>query len=681
MSNALDVIEPPKSEPPKSGLGAASHQSDLRVTLVGNPNVGKTSLFNRLTGLRATTANFPGTTVEHRRGKIRLNDQPATLIDLPGLYSLDAVTPDERVAAQTLEGALPGQRVPDAVLVVIDATNLERNLFLLGQVLDKQLPTIVALNMIDTADRQGLRIQLAKLREELSCPVVAVSARTGQGIPELIAVLENVLTTPAGAIPTAVRTLEKCSSCEYAARYDWAESVAAGTVSGDGMAHGQRTEAIDRWMTHRVWGLVAFGAVMLLTFVLIFWIAQYPMDMIDGFFALAGETVGTWLPAGDFRSFVTDGVVAGVGGMLIFLPQICILFFMLALLEGSGYLARAAFVMDRLMRRVGLPGKAFVPMLSAHACAIPAIMASRVIEDRRDRLATILVAPLMSCSARVPVYAMLVALLFPHDPVKASLLFAAAYLLGIATALVMAFVFKKTLLRGNPRPLVIELPPYRLPSLRNALLMTYDRSSVFVKNAGTTILCISLIMWALATYPKTSLEELPAKTQAEIAALQTAGDDGAADALLAQSQLRHSFAGQIGRGLEPVFAPLGFDWKVSVGVVSSFAAREVIVSTLAVLFGVGDDFDNTAEDGESNSLYHRLQSSTHPDGRPVFTAAACLSLLVFYVLAMQCLPTQAITRRETGTWKWPLLQLGYMTALAYVAALVTYQSALAAGLG
>lgn len=655
---------------------ASDSASDFSIALVGNPNAGKTTLFNRLTGLRASTANFPGTTVEHRRAKIQLGDRTATLIDLPGLYSLEAVTPDEQVAKQVLEGELQGLRAPDVVLVVADVTNLERNLFLVGQVLELQRPTVVALTMFDAADRQGLRVEIANLREELHCPVVGISAKTGQGIPELMAAVEQVAKQETSSLPLLSHNPANCNNCQYAARYDWAESIAAASVSGDAEAYGRRTEAIDSVLTHRLWGLVAFASVMLVTFLLIFWIAQYPMEMIDGFFALAAETVGTWIPDGDFNSFITDGVVAGVGGTLIFLPQICVLFFMLALLEDSGYLARAAFVMDRLMYRVGLPGKAFVPLLSAHACAIPAIMATRVIEDRRDRLATMLVAPLMSCSARVPVYAMVAALLFPEEPGKAALLFTAAYVLGIVAALVMAFVFKKTLLPGKTKPLVIELPHYRMPSLRNALLVTYDRAAVFVKNAGTTILVISLVLWALATYPKTALENMSPEVQSQIADLEAAGETDAADQLLSKAQLENSFVGRIGSAIEPVFEPLGFDWKISVGVVTSFAAREVVVSTLAVLFGVGEE----AIEEDENSLYSRLRTSTRSDGSLLFTTATSLSMLVFYVLAMQCLPTQAITRRETGGWKWPLVQLGYMTVLAYVAALVTYQSAQMLGL-
>jgi ferrous iron transport protein B len=362
--------------------------------------------------------------------------------------------------------------------------------------------------------------------------------------------------------------------------------------------------------------------------------------------------------------------------MLVFLPQICLLFFVLALLEDSGYMARAAFVMDRLMHRVGLPGKAFVPLLSAHACAIPAIMSTRVIEDRRDRLATIMVIPLMSCSARVPVYVMVTALMFPNAPVYAALLFMSAYVLGIVAALFMAWVFKKTLLKGPTRPLVIELPNYRRPSLRNALLLTYDRAAAFVKTAGTTILVISLVLWALATYPKTSIEQMPADAQTRIAEFQADGDETSTANLISQTELEHSFAGRLGRAIEPVFAPLGLDWKMSVGVLTSFAAREVVVSTLGVLYGLGAE----AADESPQSLIESIRSSRRTDGSPVFTTATCLSLLVFYVLAMQCLPTQAIARRETGSWKWPLLQLAYMSVLAYTSALVTYQVASAAGL-
>jgi ferrous iron transport protein B len=594
------------------------------------------------------------------------------LIDLPGMYSLEAVTPDERAALDALDGRLAGEPAPDAVLLVLDATNLERNLPLAIETLGRGLPTLAALNMSDLAERLGLRLDLKELSARLGCPVVRVSARTGDGLDELGQALRALVERrPLPQLDAAACACTSCSGCNYASRFDWAARVREASVAGDLDAPSRVSDALDRVLTHNVGGLAVFALAMLATFMAIFSLAAVPMDLLDGLFGWAGESVGRWLPEGDFKSLVVDGLIGGVGGILVFLPQICLLFFLLALLEDSGYMARAALVMDRLMQRVGLPGKAFVPLLSAHACAIPAIMATRVIEDRRDRLATILVAPLMSCSARVPVYVMVMALLFPNDPLKASLLFAGAYLLGIVAALGAAWVLKRTILRGESRPLVIELPNYRVPSLRNALATTVDRAWMFLQDAGTTILVISVVLWAMATYPKTGVEDLSEPDRARLTALQGAGDDAGAERLMARASLENSLAGRLGRFAQPVFDPLGFDWQTTVGVGTSFAAREVIVSTMAVLYGLGAD---GADDGV-NSLLASLGASKHSDGSPVFTTATCLSLLVFYVLAMQCLPTQAVTRRETGSWRWPLLQLGYMTALAYVAALITYQTA------
>lgn len=636
---------------PSQGSGTQT----LTVALVGNPNAGKTTLFNKLTGLRAKTANFPGTTVEHRRGRAKISglDRPVTLLDLPGLYSLDAVTSEEKVARDALLGRVKGLDKPSAVLLLLDATNLERNLFLAGQTVELGLPTVVALNQVDAAEAAGMEVDADKLSKELGCPVIPTVARRGDGLVELRAALARVINENVPpAVTEVLSACGSCGGCPFGARYDWAEDVGRRVATAPRESHGQTTERIDRILTHRVFGVVAFAAVMLTVFWMIFAIAQYPMEWIDMLFGEARDVVASVLPAGDLQSLIADGVILGVGGMLVFLPQICILFFFLSLLEDSGYMARAALVMDRLMHRVGLPGKAFVPLLSAHACAIPAIMSTRVIDDKRDRLITILIAPLMTCSARVPVYALVVSLLFATEPMMASLTFAGAYALGILMAMTMAFVFRRTILRGETRPLVIELPNYRRPSLKNALRLTLDRALLFIKKAGTIILLLSIGLWVLATYPKT---EVPADVSETTAA---------------EIQYEGSFAGMIGRTIEPVFRPLGFDDKISIGVFASFAAREVIVSTLGVLYGVGEDV--TESDA---GFLNALRSAERADGTPVFTTATCLSLLVFYVLAMQCLPTQAVTRRETGGWKWPLFQLGYMTALAYSMALVTYQIA------
>jgi len=704
------------------------------VLLVGNPNSGKTTLFNKLTGLRAKTANYPGITVDIREADLWMRDESIKLIDLPGLYSLDALTPEERVAESALRGTLGGAEKPDAVVLVLDGTALERNLFLAGQVLEMDVPTIVVVNLLDAARHAGIKTDYQKLSQELNAPVVPLSAKTGEGLAQLEEAVAQLVAKDDAPAPAMKCTLG-CNACPFVDRYGWAEGVADRT-SHTPETHGRKTAAIDRVLTRPFIGVVAFFSVMLLVFYLIFVIADIPMGMIEEGFAFVAGTVATllsgewmagvaggavafaiaavimvgslWLndfkltwktvaatvivaalaavlPTDDFRSLLENGVIGGVGGVLVFLPQICILFFFIALLEDSGYLARAAFVMERLMRRVGLPGKAFVPMLSAHACAIPGIMAARVIEDWRDRLVTILVLPMLSCSARLPVYVMLAALLFSESPAFAAAMFFGAYVLGITAALLTALMLKKSILSGETVPLVIELPSYRRPSLRNAAMTMLDRAMIFVRKAGTVILLISVVLWAMSTYPKLEESDWSPALAQEVATLeqQAATLEGEpadavnaeADSLVAQAELSYSFAGRIGRAAEPIFDPLGFDWKVNVGVISSFAAREVIVSTLAIVYGIGED---AAE--ETATLTETLRAQKHADGSPVFTTATCFALLVFYVLAMQCLPTQVVTRRETGSWKWAGLQLGYMTALAYVAALITYQSLAAFGL-
>ena len=652
------------------------------VALIGNPNSGKSTLFNALTGLKAQTANFPGTTVEHKRGRTRIGDAEATLVDLPGAYSLQAATPDEQITSDLLLGCLPKVPVPDALVVVVDASNLERNLFLAGQVLELSMPTVVALTMNDIARQHGMHVDADTLADTLGCPVVPVHARRGEGLDALRRAIDDVLRPDAAGgreaagnpVCEAISRCSSCSTCAFHGRFNWTEEVTAKVVKGEGRTTQQRTDKLDAMLTHPVLGAFAFVVVMLGIFYLIFAVAKIPMELIDVLFGRVQQGVASLLPAGDFNSLLSEGVVGGVGGMLVFLPQIAILFFFLALLEDTGYLARAAFVMDRLMRWVGLPGTAFVPMVSAHACAIPAIMASRIIGDRRDRLLTILILPLLTCSARIPVYAMVVALLFPDHPIRAAAVFCGAFVLGIVAALLVAAVFRRTLVGGESKPLILELPGYKLPSLRNAFLVTLDRSWIFVKQAGTIILLLSIGLWVLATYPKSDPPPEAAQLLAQAGAAATPEEAKSladeASNLVHRHALEHSIAGRLGKLIEPVVRPLGFDWQIGIGVISSFAAREVIVSTLSIVYGLGEDGAD-----ETDSLYDTLRRAERPDGSRIFNPATCLSLLVFYVLAMQCLPTQAVTKRETGSWKWALFQLGYMTVLAYSAALVTYQVA------
>ena len=647
--------------PPAAG---AIQATGFRIALAGNPNSGKTTLFNALTGLRAKTSNYPGTTVEHRQGHFLLAGTDVVVVDLPGIYDVKASSEEEQVALNILTG----ERF-DTVIVVADATNLRRSLFLTSQVMDMNVPVIVALNMFDLAESAEIQIDVAALARELGCPVVPIVARSGRGLPELRVAIQRLQTKPAQTLATC----GVCDGCRFQSRYAWTDAIASRCIKQSGQPTHRWTERLDHVLTHPVIGVAAFFAVMLAVFFLIFRLAHIPMDLIDGMFSHVGAWAAAHLPEGDLRSLLVQGVIGGVGGMLVFLPQIGILFFCLSLLEDTGYLARAAFVMDRLMQRFGLPGKAFVPLLSAHACAIPSIMATRVIEDKRDRLVTILVIPLITCSARIPVYSMLAALLFAHNAWRASLVFTGAYALGLTAAITVAFVLKRTILKGETRALVLELPSYKMPSLRSAMLMMLDRMWVFIRKAGTVILGISIALWVLATYPKSAppAEALALQHQAAAAPAEQAVElQAKADRLISHSALAHSTAGCVGHWIEPVLRPLGFDWQIGIGIVSSFAAREVIVSTLAVIYGVGEE---TARENPE-SLYDSLHRAERSDGSKVFTTATCASLLVFYVLAMQCLSTQAITRRETNSFKWPVFQLAYMTVLAYSASCLTFQT-------
>ncbi|TWT74372.1 ferrous iron transport protein B [Allorhodopirellula solitaria] len=678
------------AESQSGGASKAPQTGESVVAMLGNPNVGKTSIFNRLTNLLAKTSNFPGTTIDRRIGRVEIAaGQTVTLVDLPGMYSFEPSSPEEQVAHDFVAGQ--SDLVPDAVLLIVDATNLQRTLFLVREALQQGRPTMVAVNMIEAARRRGIEIDLTTLSRKLGCPVVGVSARTGEGFDRLKSQLGVLLSGP--ALPMLIESgspecppqpaenvlavvstddessCGSCRVCPYADGHQWASSLARESIRDGSVVSDETADRVDRFLTHRWFGMAVFAAVMVVAFSLVFWIAQVPMQWLDEGFAALGAAVSDWLPEGDFQSLVVDGIIGGVGGVVVFLPQILILFFMLALLEDSGYLSRAVVVVDRWMRRVGLPGQAFVPLLAAHACAIPAIMATKVIESRRDRLAAIMVIPLMTCSARLPVYTMLAAMLFPQNPLFAAGLFAGAYVLGMVAAFVVAFVLKLTLLPGQPSPLILDLPHYRAPSIRNAMRYSYERGWMFLRDAGTVILLISIGIWALSTYPKLSDEQFAADLEAKSVAAEQISEPEMENVRAAADQ-EHAIIGRLGHAVAPVFEPLGFDWKTSVGVMTSFAAREVVVSTLSILYGLGP------EPEEGSTLQDRLTAATYPNGQKVFTPATCVSLLVFFVLAMQCLPTQAVTKKETGSWKWAAFQFGYMTVLAYAAAFVAYRTVL-----
>ncbi len=640
-----------------------------RIALIGNPNTGKTTLFNALCGVRAKTSNFPGTTTAVRTGHAEVPGRlPLDVLDLPGVYDLEIDVPESRIAASLLEGARGA--APDAVVVIVDACNLPRNLVLVGQLLARRVRMVVALNMVDLAARRGLSIDAAALEARLGVPVVPMVARTGRGLPALREALDRPRDTreggPDGVAASAVSR--------------WADDVAAAVSSetASAHAHDRFTERLDGVLTHPVFGLAAFIAIMGTLFWILFALATVPMDLIEATFAEMGTLVERVLPEGPVRDLVAQGIVGGIAGTVVFLPQICLLFFLITLLEDTGYLARAAFVMDRWLSRFGLPGHAFVPLLTAHACALPGIMSTRLIPDLRDRLTTILVAPFMSCSARLPVYVLLTTLLFADRPGLAGLAFAGCYLLGGLAALFTAKLFGSTILKGRAKPMILELPSYKTPSLRNALLTARDQGLSFLSTAGTVIVAICIVMWWLSAYPKVEASPEAARLRAAAEAPALPNDQAAAllaeaEALDVKTAQAGSFAGRIGHTLAPAFEPLGFDWQLTVGVLTSFLAREVFVSTMSVL-AAGQEATDVDE-----GVVAKIRGMTRDDGRPVFTPATAASALVFFVLAMQCLPTLTVTRKETGGLKYAALQLGYMSGLAYVAAFVLYQSLRAAG--
>jgi ferrous iron transport protein B len=696
------------------------------VALAGNPNSGKTTVFNRLTGLNQRVGNYPGITVERRAGMMRLFDRPAQLIDLPGTYSLISRSRDEAVAFEVLTGRTSEKR-PELVVIVLDASNLDRNLYLALSILELGIPAVIALNMIDLAGELGLTPDPVALAKQLGVPVVPIVAKDGTGIDALRSAIEDALKSPNKALPTPRRW--KMTDAEEAAiarvrdavhdrsngvplstdgeaiwllttlavadrmqpehaeddplsrerselthalalareglagaghdfparviesRYKVATEIAEAALTRKSAATRTITDRLDAVLLHPAFGALIFVGVMALLFQSIFAWAEPMMQLIEGSVAAIQDAARAILPAGVLTDLVSDGVIGGVGNVIVFVPQIAILFAFIAILEDSGYLARAAFITDRLMARVGLHGRAFVPLLSGFACAVPAIMATRTIESKKDRLVTILVTPLMSCSARLPVYGLIISSLFSgYDDVFGvlsfgGLLMLAMYGLSVFTTIAAAFIMKRTILKSPTPPFVLELPPYRMPVWSSVLRRVYERCFVFVRDAGTIILACSIVLWALLYFPR-----------------QPEGTPQAA-------AVEESYAGRMGHAIEPAIAPLGFDWKIGIGLVASFAARETIVSTLGLIYGVGTDADE-----ESVPLREALRREVHRgSGLPVYTPLVGLALMVFFVLACQCMSTLAVVRRETGTWRWPIFLFGYMTVLAWVGAFVVYQ--------
>jgi ferrous iron transport protein B len=728
------------------------------IAIAGNPNAGKTTIFNALTGTRQRVGNYPGVTVERKVGELRLpSGEIADLVDLPGCYSLVARSPEEQIAHDVLLGEVEGEARPDLVVVVVDASNLQRNLFLTTQLRDLGMAMIVALNMMDIAKERGAEVVPEKLSAALGCPVVPLIARREEGLEDLLSLIETTtcgcmectcgraprfidklpaaLEQPVEALSTGlvrsnlaqpetaraealwllvssfegdeavkvssahaaltrrVRAEFKLSprqmrAIETSARYHYLKDLMflAACVEQD-RPH-RLTDRLDRLLLHRIFGPLIFLAVMACVFQSIFSWVTPAMDLIQSGVGLVESGVMHLLPDSLFRELILQGAVAGVGNVLVFLPQILVLFLFIGLLEDVGYMARAAFLMDRIMARVGLDGRAFLPLLSSFACAIPGIMATRTIAGKKDRLVTILVAPLMSCSARLPVYTLIIGTVFVADKhlwgffTVGGLVLMGMYLLSITVGITMAALFKRTLLKSPPPPLLLELPTYKLPSLKSVVLNVFDRAKLFVIRAGTVILAATVIVWAVIHVPlrHVDVSSLTAQKQAIVSdpGLSESARTAAVNSIQSRVdalKVENSLGGSLGKLIEPVIAPLGFDWKIGVGIIASFAAREVFVSGLAVVNGVGGADEN------SSDLRQTLRADRRPgSAAPMFTPLLGLSLLVFFVLACQCMSTVAIVRRETASWRWPAFMIAYMSVLAWLGALAVYQGGKLLGL-
>jgi ferrous iron transport protein B len=711
---------------------AISRQAEVCIAVVGNPNSGKSTLFNRLTGLKQRVGNYPGVTVERHVGLMRVGEASIELADLPGTHALSAHSGEEQIAIDVLLGRLPGVRAPDGILAVLDATNLYQGLYLVQQLVELDVPVVVALTMSDAAEAAGLSIDTETLSTRLGgVPVLPVVATTGRGIaelrtalagirelpaptpervwPELSAAAEKLLAGTDNALRRAeverllidgpnehntavwaslgeggaerlrdaqdeVFGLDPPLAAEARARYRWVRDLLDDIQVQGGSVVTWRSRVVN-FFNQPVPGTIGLFLVMAIVFQAVFAWATPLMDIIDAAAASLGSAAKALLGDGALGSLVADGIIAGVGSVIIFLPQIMILFLFIILLEDSGYLARAAYLLDRAMRSVGLSGQSIIPMISSFACAVPGIMATRVIPNRRDRIATILAAPFMTCSARLPVYALLIAAFVPVQSVGflnlQGLVLFGLYVFGILMGVLTALLIRRTALRGPKPPFALMLPEFRRPNLRTVLIQLLGRVRVFLYRAGTVIFTVAVVIWALAYFPRSA--EVEQLAQAEIARVtETQGGAELAASLAdienrqAAMQLEQSYLGRAGKFVEPVFRPLGWDWRVSSAVIAGFPAREVVVAVLGTVFAVGDE-------AEEATLSQRLKTATHADGRLLFTLPMVIGLLIFYACCLQCVATLAVIRRETNSWRWPAFAWLYMTAIGYTGALIAYQ--------
>lgn len=644
----------------------------MKIALIGNPNTGKSTVFNMLTGMRQHVGNFPGVTVDKKSGKIEVAGVEHKLVDFPGTYSIYPRSKDEEVVYRNLTDP-KAEEYPDAVLVVVDASNLERNLLLFSQVYDLQLPIVMILNMIDVAGRNNVEIDISALEAAFpEATIVTSNARVKTGKDRILDAIHQLKGRKEHVFyrnGIADSNDDTAQVEETDERFEKIRKLLA-KVEQVKDQRNDLTSRVDKVLVHPVFGYLIFIGILLVIFQFIFSFATVPMDLIDSAFAQLSVWTAEGLPPGIFTDLLSQGIIPGIGGVVIFIPQIALLFFFIGILEESGYLSRVVFIMDRLMRPLGLNGKSVVPLMSSVACAIPGIMSARTISNSKERLNTILVAPLMSCSARIPVYTLLIALVIPNEKVLGfmnlqGLVLFGLYFLGTITALMVALILKKLIRTREKGFLLLEMPSYKAPRISNLAYTVLEKVKVFVVDAGKIIVAISIILWALATYGPPERMERAGKEALQYAEMNGLEKEEAGQ-YIASKRLENSYIGILGKTIEPVIKPLGYDWKIGISLITSFAAREVFVGSMATIYAVQDD-------GASNApLITKLRNEKYQDGRPVYSLAAGASLMVFYVYAMMCMATLAVVKRETKSWKYPIIQVGYMGVLAYLGAWITF---------